>query len=397
MNNNRKNRVLKYSIRRLSIGVVSVIVGAFAIFGASIFESSKNYGVVYANDDIPDKYKNNKVSVDNKTVTIVLEGFTKYTHNIREINIMFESNGYKRIKLNKKDFKTYSTEIDEKLLDNKNKFKIEIKEYELYIFFSTKGETLLKKSNQELVEVRSPEYDKMKLEEEIKAEEAKKAEEANKKAEEAKKKAEAEAAKKKAEAEAKKAELEKKQKEERNQLKPGIKKGWEKKADNKWYFVKDNGELARSEWLYDNNYSSWYYFNNNGDMASNKWIKHTDNEWYYLFKNGKMAKNEWFYDNNYSSWYYFNNNGDMATNKWIKDTNSKWYYLLGNGKMAKSYWLYDNDYSSWYYFNNSGDMATNKWVKDINSKWYYLLGNGKMAKSTTINGWYVNANGVWEK
>ncbi len=174
------------------------------------------------------------------------------------------------------------------------------------------------------------------------------------------------------------------------------KKGWSQVSD-KWYFVKNNGKLAKTEWLYDNNYSSWYYFNNNGDMATNKWIKDTNSKWYYLSGNGKMAKNEWIYDNNYSSWYYFNNNGDMATNKWVKDTNSKWYYLLGNGKMAKNEWFYDNNYSSWYYFNNNGDMATNKWVKDTNGKWYYLLGNGKMAKSTTINGWYVDSNGVWEK
>ncbi|TFF64128.1 hypothetical protein EQF91_08020, partial [Helcococcus ovis] len=60
------------------------------------------------------------------------------------------------------------------------------------------------------------------------------------------------------------------------------------------------------------------------------------------------------------------------TSKWIKHTDSKWYYLLDNG-----------------------EMATSKWIKHTNSKWYYLLDNGEMATSKWIDGWYVNADGVW--
>ncbi|MFM1585433.1 hypothetical protein, partial [Helcococcus ovis] len=33
--------------------------------------------------------------------------------------------------------------------------------------------------------------------------------------------------------------------------------------------------------------------------------------------------------------------------------------------------------------------------KHTDSKWYYLLDNGEMATSKWINGWYVNADGVW--
>ncbi|MFM1514431.1 hypothetical protein [Helcococcus ovis] len=68
--------------------------------------------------------------------------------------------------------------------------------------------------------------------------------------------------------------------------KPEIKKGWEKKADDKWYFTNDKGELVKSDWIYDNNYSSWYYLNENGDMATNKWVKNTNSKWYYLLGRG---------------------------------------------------------------------------------------------------------------
>ncbi|TFF66599.1 hypothetical protein EQF93_06990 [Helcococcus ovis] len=64
--------------------------------------------------------------------------------------------------------------------------------------------------------------------------------------------------------------------------------------------------------------------------------------------------------------------------------------------MAKSEWVYDKKYVSWYYFNNGGDMAKDKWIQHTDNNWYYLLGDGKMAKSTTINGWYVDANGIWK-
>lgn len=35
------------------------------------------------------------------------------------------------------------------------------------------------------------------------------------------------------------------------------------------------------------------------------------------------------------------------------------------------------------------------WLQDTDGKWYYLNSNGAMAKNTTINGYYVDENGVW--
>ncbi|MDQ8765912.1 IdeS/Mac family cysteine endopeptidase [Streptococcus ruminantium] len=72
------------------------------------------------------------------------------------------------------------------------------------------------------------------------------------------------------------------------------------------------------------------------------WTK-TNNKWYYLLEDGKMAKSKWIYDKNYSSWYYLDKNGEMLTNGWIKHSDNKWYYLLGDGKMAKSRWI-----NGWY-------------------------------------------------
>ena len=63
-----------------------------------------------------------------------------------------------------------------------------------------------------------------------------------------------------------------------------------------------------------------------GSYARNAWVGN-----YYLKSNGKMAKSEWIYDRNYRAYYYLTGEGNYARNTWIGD-----YYLKSNGKMAVS-------------------------------------------------------------
>ena len=51
--------------------------------------------------------------------------------------------------------------------------------------------------------------------------------------------------------------------------------------------------------------------------------------------------------------------------------------------------------SKWYYFDDSGAMVTG-WKK-INGNWYYLKKDGTMAASEYIDGYYLDADGVWRK
>lgn len=37
------------------------------------------------------------------------------------------------------------------------------------------------------------------------------------------------------------------------------------------------------------------------------------------------------------------------------------------------------------------------WFKDIDGKWYCLNSNGSMAVNSTIDGYYVDASGIWAK
>lgn len=93
-------------------------------------------------------------------------------------------------------------------------------------------------------------------------------------------------------------------------------------------------------------------------------------------------------------WYHLNTETGAKDINWIQDTNNKWYYLDNISGIMKRGWLYYN--SAWYYLNSDGSMKTG-WIKDNDGKWYYLYFNGEMATNTTIDGYYVNYNGVWSE
>ena len=154
---------------------------------------------------------------------------------------------------------------------------------------------------------------------------------------------------------------------------------------NTWkgsYYLKSDGEMAQSEWVYDASYQSWYYLKSDGSYARNEWQGS-----YYLKSNGKMAQSEWVYDASYQSWYYLKSDGSYARNEWQGS-----YYLKSNGKMAQSEWVYDASYQSWYYLKSDGSYARNAWQGS-----YYLKSDGKMAVNEWVDGgrYYVDGSGLW--
>ena len=154
---------------------------------------------------------------------------------------------------------------------------------------------------------------------------------------------------------------------------------------NTWkgsYYLKSDGKMAQSEWVYDASYQAWYYLKSDGSYARNAWQGS-----YYLKSNGKMAQSEWIYDASYQSWYYLKSDGSYARNEWQGS-----YYLKSNGKMAQSEWVYDVSYQSWYYLKSDGSYARNAWQGS-----YYLKSDGKMAVNEWVDGgrYYVDGSGLW--
>ena len=128
---------------------------------------------------------------------------------------------------------------------------------------------------------------------------------------------------------------------------------------------------------------AWYYFDGNGNPVKNAWQGS-----YYLKADGKMAQSEWIYDSSYQAWYYLKSDGSYAKNAWQGA-----YYLKSNGKMAQGEWIYDSSYQAWYYLKSDGSYARNAWQGN-----YYLKSDGKMAKNERVDGgrYYVDASGLWK-
>ena len=156
---------------------------------------------------------------------------------------------------------------------------------------------------------------------------------------------------------------------------------------NAWqgsYYLKADGKMAQSEWIYDDSYQAWYYLKSDGSYAYSTWQGN-----YYLKSDGKMAKGEWVYDATYQAWYYLKSDGSYARNAWQGN-----YYLKSDGKMAKGEWVYDATYQAWYYLKSDGSYAYSTWQGN-----YYLKSNGKMAVNEWVDGgrYYVGADGVWKE
>ncbi|MBF9683993.1 LD-carboxypeptidase LdcB/DacB [Streptococcus pseudopneumoniae] len=155
---------------------------------------------------------------------------------------------------------------------------------------------------------------------------------------------------------------------------------------NAWqgsYYLKSDGKMAQSEWIYDDSYQAWYYLKSDGSYAYSTWQGN-----YYLKSDGKMAKSEWVYDSSYQAWYYLTSDGSYAYSAWQGN-----YYLKSDGKMAKGEWVYDSSYQAWYYLTSDGSYAYNTWQGN-----YYLKSDGKMAVNEWVDGgrYYVGATGLWK-
>ena len=68
--------------------------------------------------------------------------------------------------------------------------------------------------------------------------------------------------------------------------------------------------VSSSGWVKQDGY--WYYYSDNGNPVTNSWKGD-----YYLKSDGTMAQSEWIYDSYYKGWYYLKSDGSYARNTWI--------------------------------------------------------------------------------
>ena len=170
-------------------------------------------------------------------------------------------------------------------------------------------------------------------------------------------------------------------------------------SNGKEYFVGDDGQLVRSEWVeYD---GSYYFVNSSGAKITNDWRLTTpyddesaEEEWYYFKSNGKRAENEKITYKGKS--YYFDTDGKMLTG-WVTTGEGTSAVNEANG--------YEKDHT--FYCDETGARVEGAWVKDTkpgtndddadaDEYWYYLkkaTGKPATGKQSNINGQIYLFNG----
>ena len=128
-----------------------------------------------------------------------------------------------------------------------------------------------------------------------------------------------------------------------------------------------NGTIT-SGWTNDEN-GNKKYRKPDGSFVTGGWLR-VDDESYYMDENGVMLKDTITPDGK-----YVNINGEKTNYipGWYQDEGG-WHYIMKNGYYAGATWIQDTD-GKWYYINIGTYMETN----DI-----------------TPDGYYVDANGVWD-
>ena len=125
-----------------------------------------------------------------------------------------------------------------------------------------------------------------------------------------------------------------------------------------------------------------------------------DGRWYYFrpeaeggAPKGSMVTSGWRV---IGAYYYFFNQ-DVSIYIGLLQQNGKLYYLneIDNslqGAMFTGWFVRDGK----TYFADANGELVNGWY-EIDGRWYYFYpGSGEMAQNTTIEGLYVNSEGVWE-
>ena len=138
--------------------------------------------------------------------------------------------------------------------------------------------------------------------------------------------------------------------------------------------VKSNSSSAvTSGWVQKD--GVWYYYDEQGNPVTNTWKGS-----YYLKSDGKMAQSEWVYDASYQSWYYLKSDGSYARNAWQGS-----YYLKSDGKMAVNEWVDGGR----YYVDGSGLWNSNSDSNTkVTKKGLYYSVQGKYDEIFVVNKHY---------
>lgn len=139
-----------------------------------------------------------------------------------------------------------------------------------------------------------------------------------------------------------------------------------------FYFVKDDGFIAKNEWVKFDGVD--YHASSSGALDKNCFIEGTFNEkscYYWIDENCKMViEPKLIYYNNNT--YLIKSNALMAEEEFY-EYQANYYYAGKGGALKKNEWLYKD--SNYYWLKFNGIMASEETLF-IEGKWYDFNGSG---------------------
>lgn len=124
------------------------------------------------------------------------------------------------------------------------------------------------------------------------------------------------------------------------------------------------------------------------DHLKSGWVLNSNNKWNYLDPNYyNKVKSGWVSSN--GRWYLLDGAGEMLEG-WQQDSGI-WYYLNPSQGDMVTGWKEIGQ--TWYRMEQNGAMVTG-W-KYVDGRWYYLNADGSMAANTSVDGYWLGADGAW--
>ena len=200
--------------------------------------------------------------------------------------------------------------------------------------------------------------------------------------------------------------------------------GWQTEADGTQKYLKPDGTYITGWLTLD---EDQYYMDENGVMLKDTITP----DGHYVTAEGKRVSYMpgWFQDKD--GWRYIQKNGYYMANTWYQDTDGKYYYFnmaalmevntdTPDGYHVDENGVWDGNASAqiketvnlgpgvskgwepvdtgWKFKQEDGTYLINSWKQGQDGKWYYLNEDGWMLKDTTTpDGFYVDADGVWDE
>lgn len=149
--------------------------------------------------------------------------------------------------------------------------------------------------------------------------------------------------------------------------------GWEDN-NGKLYYRDQNGNYLKNQWAAPT--GTIHYFGREGYTISNQWYTMPDNRTYYFDNTGHTVKNRWYTVPNDST-YYFDDKGDTVRDRWFTLPSGQTYYFDSYGHTVRNRWyqmLTNNGIN--YYFDADGHTIRSRWYTVPNDSTYYFDDKG---------------------